>query len=299
MQYRFLVFLQKHSSPLLDFLSNFFSAFGEQFLFILIIVIVYYGIDKKKGYAVFSSMTLSLSFNNAVKALVRYPRPFMVHPDLSGGRLSTATGYSFPSGHSAGATSFYVALGVAFKNKALTASSLVFCAFIALSRLYFAVHWPLDVFVGFMIGLVSSFALVPFLLRKYEDENFKTKWTSSITLISFVVALALMIALTLGANERAFSDLMKMLSVTAGGYGGCLLEWRHIKFKARRRVKYTVINTLLSLFCVVLIMAAGALFKGASYYTGALIRYALMGFFITFVYPAFAVRVGLLENEKI
>jgi membrane-associated phospholipid phosphatase len=79
-----------------------------------------------------------------------------------------ATGYSFPSGHTASATLIYgysagVLFGCRFKLAAVwSACAASAVALIAFERLYNGAHWPTDVIAGFVSGsmlLVVVFAL--------------------------------------------------------------------------------------------------------------------------------------------
>lgn len=61
---------------------------------------------------------------------------------------------SFPSNHAAGA--FAIAFAIFWKNRKLGFMVMIFALFMALSRLFVGVHYPLDVTVGMMIALVFT-----------------------------------------------------------------------------------------------------------------------------------------------
>lgn len=91
--------------------------------------------------------------NGAVKTAVDRPRPVVDHP------VSTASGKSFPSGHSMASTVCYGALLVGFlpaahrrrRNAAVAATVLVVAA-IGCSRMLLGVHFLSDVLGGFFLG---------------------------------------------------------------------------------------------------------------------------------------------------
>jgi membrane-associated phospholipid phosphatase len=157
MQLKILNFFGNFSSPFLDRVVQFITMFGEESLFIVVIVFLLWCFSKRKGFTLFSTLFSALLAMGIIKAVVRYPRPFQVHPEIGAQRLSTATGYSFPSGHSTGAASFYGSVALAFKKQYLSIISALLIVLVALSRLYLKVHWPLDVFGGVTLGLVASF----------------------------------------------------------------------------------------------------------------------------------------------
>lgn len=299
MQYSILKMFQQIANPFMDSLANLLSLLGEQYVMIVIILIVYYGIDKKKGFSIFSSMFISLIAVNGIKAIVRAPRPFVVHPDLVSGRLETATGYSFPSGHTAGAASFYPAIGRAFKSTRLLVSALILALLIGFSRMYLAVHWPIDVLVGYLIGAVCALFLVPVFMKLYENKAACLRYSLVTAIIASIATVLLALLLSLGAvDETAFTDLMKMTAIAAGAYAGCLLEKKMTQFLPAGNVKGTVINILASAVGIALIMALKLLFPEPLYALGAAVRYSLLGLWLTGVYPLIAVKAGMLKSEE-
>lgn len=71
------------------------------------------------------------------------PRPFdlgVVEPL----RKHTATGYSFPSGHTQTATSFWSVWMIHLNKKYFYYVGSALVLLIRLSRIYLGVHWPMD-----------------------------------------------------------------------------------------------------------------------------------------------------------
>lgn len=88
-----------------------------------------------------------------IKNLVDRPRPPMAD------RLMVETSWSYPSGHSLGATAVIGALTVVaatatrgVARAAAVALGLLLVAAIGVSRIYLGVHWPSDVFAGWLVG---------------------------------------------------------------------------------------------------------------------------------------------------
>jgi undecaprenyl-diphosphatase len=95
-----------------------------------------------------------LATESAAKAIVHRPRPDLLP------RLTSATGFSFPSGHAAGSAAVYgtivlllcASLGARERAFAV-AGTAVFVAAVAASRVLFGVHYPTDVLGGLALGL--------------------------------------------------------------------------------------------------------------------------------------------------
>jgi undecaprenyl-diphosphatase len=98
---------------------------------------------------------VSVLLGYILKEVFQRPRPLLAH-------LTTAEGYSFPSGHSTGAfTLCGILLYLLWKTKyktpvkiALSLVLLLFAALVALSRVYLHVHYASDVIGGFCITVV-------------------------------------------------------------------------------------------------------------------------------------------------
>lgn len=87
----------------------------------------------------------------ALKILIAYPRPFetLLNSQLL---VSIKGGDSFPSGHAA--LTMALATTVYLRHKKLGVLLYAFALMVAFSRLYVGVHYPLDVLVGMLIGLL-------------------------------------------------------------------------------------------------------------------------------------------------
>ena len=116
MDIEYLLFLQRFRESINDSLTPFMegiSLFAVTYL-IMIPVFVYWVVSKRKGLYTLVSYYLCCGFNAIVKLTVCAYRPWIrdarVHP--AGDAITTATGYSFPSGHTVTAGPIYGGLAV-------------------------------------------------------------------------------------------------------------------------------------------------------------------------------------------
>jgi len=168
MQLTIMEFFQRMSSPFLDVLVELMTMLGEETIFILAVAFFLWCASKKKGFAIFSTLFASLIGMSVLKALVKAPRPFQVVAQIEGKRIETATGYSFPSGHTTGAASFYSSLAVTYRKRWLSVVCAVLILMVALSRMYLGVHWPLDVFAGLALGITVTFVAYTWFSNLYD-----------------------------------------------------------------------------------------------------------------------------------
>ena len=295
MQYQILKFFQSIQNPVLSFVANLLSFFGEETILIVIAIIFLYGIDKKKAFAFITSMVYAIIGTNILKAIFRKPRPFIVHKDLIPDRVETAGGYSFPSGHTTTATSFYISFAKTIGSKKLLIIAFLLSLLVGISRNYLLVHWPVDVLVGYILGSSVALLFTPYLLKKYDDD----KWFNRFCLITGIPSLLFSIAITplmtlSLIDTLAFSSLVDMTEIASGIYLGLYLERKYINFKECKDIKKTILNTIICLLAIGVIFLIASFF--ADKYIRHIIRYPLIGFVVCYLYPLFATKVGLLKK---
>ncbi|MDD3223144.1 MAG: phosphatase PAP2 family protein [Clostridium sp.] len=109
---------------------------------------------RKVGVMVLAALLLSTILGEVIlKNLVKRPRPCFYIPQVDM-IIKKPTSYSFPSGH---AMSSFAAAGVISKYlKKYAVVFYVLALVIAFSRLYLYVHYPTDVIVGIILGIIVS-----------------------------------------------------------------------------------------------------------------------------------------------
>ena len=160
MDIEYLLFLQNWRNATNNMLTPFMewiSLFAVTYL-ILIPIFVYWCLDKKKGLYVLASYGMGIALNAVVKLTACIYRPWIRDARVlpAGDAITTATGYSFPSGHSSTASLIYGGLAVVSWNPKKTrifAVIAIICMLITgFSRNYLGVHTPQDVCVGLTLG---------------------------------------------------------------------------------------------------------------------------------------------------
>ena len=191
-----------------DFLNTFFEGvtlLGEETLIILLVVALWFAVDKKLAQQVFFLTATSLSINGIIKNFAQVPRPFT--NGISCVRPDTATGYSFPSGHTQGFATWSSFFAVKFKKIWLHILVCVLIAAVALSRLYLGAHYPCDVIVAVVFGIGLSI----FGTSLFE----RVKNVKKLYLLTFIV-LTPFISYFLFAADPLFADLFKTFGMVGG-----------------------------------------------------------------------------------
>jgi membrane-associated phospholipid phosphatase len=157
----FLRFLESIRTPVGDALMSFITLFGEETLFIVLALVFFWCIDKKRGfYLLFTCFagTVCIQF---LKMVFRIPRPWVLDPNFTivESAREAATGYSFPSGHTQCAAGLWGGIARSAKKRAVQIGGTALALLVGFSRMYLGVHTPLDVLVSLGIALVVIFAL--------------------------------------------------------------------------------------------------------------------------------------------
>lgn len=202
------------------------SLFAITYL-ILIPLFVFWTVDKKKGLYVLASYSLCCAVNAVVKLTACVYRPWIRDPRVipAGDAITTATGYSFPSGHTVTAGPIYGGLGVisAKWNKAITVLCVLLALLTGFSRNYLGVHTPQDVLVALLecvFWLYVMARIFRYLAEHPEKENL-------LLLICFLAGWIGIIYITFKPYPMTYVDgklLVDPQRMMNDGYGDiCLL----------------------------------------------------------------------------
>ena len=162
----FLKSIEQIRTEGLNKLFELITMMGEEMLMILLILVIWFAFDKRTAQRMFFITAVSGCANSVVKCLCKVPRPFTrgvacVRPD-------TATGYSFPSGHTQNFSSISTVVAILLKKVWVWIVVGVLILLVAFSRMYLGVHTLLDVGVSLLISAVTLFVLFPVFDKGYE-----------------------------------------------------------------------------------------------------------------------------------
>ena len=299
MQASILRFLHRIATPFLDLLANGASFFGEETFVIAIVLLVFWNINKQKGFALYMNVLTSVLIMGILKAVVRAPRPFVVLEEIAGKRMETATGYSFPSGHTTTAASFYTSLALLLKKRICSIIAAIMIVLVGVSRLYLGVHWPNDVFGGLLIGVSISFLLYRWSLQLFEDRVRLVRFSIRYGLIATFVSLILSVLLNMElVDPVAFNDLMKTLALAGAGLLGFGFEEQIVRYRVEASLTKKILRYLLGMGVVIAIIASKALFPPSIYAISSFIRYSLVGVWATVLFPITGKSLHLFDDER-
>ena len=157
-----IAFLESFSSlhcKFLDVIMLFFTYIGEVGVIWIVLAVILLFFSKTRKCGIYLAIALildALLVNLLIKNIVKRERPFEYSEKLKDYILylkyKLPKDYSFPSGHTAVSFCASTVLTYFYKKKAIPA--IIVTIIIALSRLYIGVHYPTDVLLGAIIGVV-------------------------------------------------------------------------------------------------------------------------------------------------
>lgn len=159
----FLYLLEKIRTPIVNEFMLLITRFGEETAFLVVALILFWCVDKYKGYYVLSVGFLGTLANQFMKLWFRVPRPWVLDENFTilEQAREAASGYSFPSGHTQSAVGTFGSIAYTTKYKWVRILAIIIAVLVPFSRMYIGVHTPLDVLVAAAMALILIFVLHP------------------------------------------------------------------------------------------------------------------------------------------
>ena len=291
----------KWLAPVMNIISQFVP-----YLMFLIPIIIFWNAKRETGYWCLFNLGFADFVNNVVKLTACVYRPWVrdsrVHPWPDA--VKEATGYSFPSGHTAVAAAVLGSTAVMQWKKRKWASLLMvfLVVLVAFSRNYLGVHTPQDVLVAMAeTGLIIAFS--SWLFRHISgNEKRQDIWTAvgvGVVLICLLWIQFKSYPMDQDAEGKLLvdpQDMMKdafmSLGTMLGFLAGSFWERKRIHFDASGTVKERVIRSVIGTVVVLGIYLGlrKALVSLTNVKLGSIISMCLLSFFITGIYPWFIMR---------
>ncbi|UEL48627.1 hypothetical protein TPDSL_11060 [Terrisporobacter petrolearius] len=218
-----LMYLQSIRNELLTGIFTFFTICTEVPVITVLTGVIYWCINKKAGQRTIFALCGSLNINAGVKNYVKMPRPIGTD-GLQSLRIETATGYSFPSGHTQTSTTFWTSMMYLFRKSWIYIIGILMIIGAGISRLYLGVHWPMDVIVAWGFGIVLSIIFIK--LFDYIDDS-----------KNYYILVVLMLIFGVCTYFIGGEDLYKMFGLYTGFALGYMVEDTFINFSTENETR--------------------------------------------------------------
>ena len=250
--------LQEIRSPALDAVMQLITRLGEETIFMVAAIVVFWCVSKKGGYYLLSVGFLGTVANQWLKIAFRIPRPWVLDPnfEIVESAREAATGYSFPSGHTQSAVGTFGGLARMTEKKWLRWVCIAIALGVSFSRMYLGVHTPLDVGVSLAIAAVMVLVLWP-IVEKAEEKPAVLGW-----LLLFLLAVcgAFLVFLKVypfpaDVDAENFAHAVENAWKLTGAIAGMLIAWwadrKFIRFEVEAVWWAQIVKVALGLAIVV------------------------------------------------
>ena len=273
---------------------------GELNTVLVLMAVIYWAVSKELGTYLLMGWSGNRLVNGVLKVTVCAYRPWIRDPRIVpyGNSMTTATGYSFPSGHTMNAATVYG--GVTVRKDmpaALRVTMAIVVVLVAFSRNFLGVHTPQDVLVGALAGMLVMW-LVWKMMRWLEEHPGKDML---VVLIGIALAAAVAVYAAVkhypadyDANGKLLVDGAKMANDTFKGVGWCIaflvgwiLERRYVDFSTDVPVPQKLTRIAVGLITyyavsLILVPAVKAWIPGPA---GTMISCFLQMLYVAFLFP--------------
>ncbi len=312
----FLKLLEGIRNPVLDVIMQGITFLGEETVFMVIAITLFWCVSKKYGYYVLITGFFGTILSQFLKFVYRIPRPWVQDPEFTivESARGAATGYSFPSGHTCNAVGTYGGIARFTRKNLLRWVCIALSLLIPFSRMYLGVHTLLDVGVAFGMSLVLLLVLFPILDK--ADEKPWIMYVLSAVMIAIAVAYLCYVNFYLSPDEFSAADLEdNYIPGVENGWKlfGALLampimytiDLKKLHFDVTAPLLGQILKVALGLVCVLAIKegfkyAFGAIFGEGAYFIHA-VRYFAIVMFAGAVWPLtfpFFRKVGKKKEEQ-
>ena len=316
MDINILLALQDFRNGAGAFLAGFFSKMtwlGELNTALIIMALIYWCVSKDFGAYLLMGWSGNRLVNGMLKVTVCAYRPWIRDARVVpyGDSITTATGYSFPSGHTMNAATVYGG-GAVRKDlpRVLRIVLGLLVLLVAFSRNYLGVHTPQDVLVGAAAGILVMWLTVKLM------EWVKIHPEKDLLVVCIGVGLAIAVAIYAAvkpypvdkdAAGKVLVEGAKMANDTFKGVGWCaafltgwILERRFVQFSTdismvKRFTRLAV--GLLSYYAVSLIFVP-AVKNWISGAPGTFVSCYLQMLYVAFIFPWILKRFEKTDSEQ-
>jgi len=285
----------------LDTLMLLLTEFGSEIIVIGVVCTLYWCANKKLAYRIGMIFFASGMLVQGLKVGFHIERPWVLDPTFEpvSSAKPGATGYSFPSGHTQGASALYGTLFTAVNKRWFKALCVFMITAVAFTRLYLGVHTPLDVVVSAAVSLacVAVFGKVADALERGNSRDFLFCILLSSLALSLCV-FSFILSATGVVEQIHINDCFK-----SGGAGlafviGWYLERRYLNFDVRTDKIWKQIVKMIIGVGITLAIKSGIKLIAPDNLIVDFIRYFLTVFWVIYIYPMLFNRFSLNKSNK-
>jgi membrane-associated phospholipid phosphatase len=316
-----ILYLQSVGSWLVS-LMKFFSFLGTDQFFLLILPLIYWSLDSALGIRMAIYLMISISVNWILKIIFHSPRPNWIDPSVV--PFGFENSFGIPSGHAQNAVVIFGLIASVLRKTWAWVLAVAFVFLIGFSRLVLGLHYPGDVLAGWIVGAILLYLLLSLERPVLAWMQPKDRGVQLIVSLGFTIVLILVSAsVTLyvlqiwklpsswfenamgNAQEALFDPFLLDVMLAAGGAlfglaGGYIMIRSQGGFRMEGNLLQRCLRYVLGVAGLLVIRyGLGMIFPeqpGLISYGLRYLRYALIGFWISWWAPLLFIRLRLADQ---
>ncbi len=233
--------VQQIRSPFFDLFFKTVSFTGAMIFYMIFLPFIYWCYDKKYGSRIFILILISGWFNSVLKDFINHPRPYNLDESVKIGKTG---GPGIPSGHAQQSLVVWGFLAIWRRNRSFIYFSAAVILLIAFSRVYLGVHFPTDIFGGWIAG---ALILAVFWLSIDRVDLFLSRINPVILAVVSIIIPALF-SMILASKSSVMSA-----GALSGFCVGIIIEKRYINFDSAAGFKSVLIRYISGAFFLILL----------------------------------------------
>jgi len=272
-----IVAIQQFHTPLLGSIFLAITFLGDEQFYLILLPLLLWCVNYSFAAGLSVFFLFSNYLNIILKDLFQQPRPFDINPAL---KLSHYSGYGMPSGHAQMTVMVWGAMAYKVRKTWFWLLAVAIVLLVGFSRVYLGVHFPTDVFAGWIIGVILLVVYIVF-------GEMVGSWLAGLKLgwqLLLAAGVPLLLLLT-----HPVTDVITTAGTLLGMATGLVLARRYISFSVggpwwQRAVRFLI--GVIILFA--LYLGLKAVFPGDASSMGAVfrfLRYAIIGMWVTLGAP--------------
>ncbi len=258
-------------------LVEFITILAEDTIIIVVGALLYWCVDAKKGQRMALSAIGGVFWTLGTKNFLRVPRPwdlgFIDKSDVI--RAETATGYSFPSGHTTAGANIYGYFASVSKKTWCKLALWLLVALIGLSRIFLGCHTASDVLAAILVS-VAWIYIAGFI---FDTLLAKSEWA---LLLYAVPMLFAGLSLIRGFDE----DVVKMLSFGGAVLVGIFLERRLVHYEVKGNIAERALAFAIGLVGLILLKLWPEFVGLGEVFWLKCVCYGVLALWVSLIYPA-------------
>lgn len=280
---------QAGRTPFLDALAALLNVLGSPLFYIVVLLLLFWSLNRPLGLRLLFALIVAGLLTVILKDVLHRPRPYQVSSLVV--PLFTEAGFGIPSGHVLFSTVMWGLLATEVKRRWVYGVTGIYVLVMAWGRMYSGVHYPQDVAVGLVAGLLALAFLVRYhlgLVRLWQRLNTPAR-----------VAVPMLVGLAVALVYSGDSYAITLAGVLIGSGPALELQARYADFQVGGTAMQRVLRYLIGMALVVVVLyglrALFGMVAGGETDALRVIRYASVPLVAILVWPWLMLRAGLAQ----